>query len=52
MEISLGYVSDSGYQSGIAKDIGVERRTVSKTFSTVLDQIVAKSENIEQAKTD
>ena len=38
------YISDPGYRSGVAKDIGVERSTVSRTFSSVLDQIVAKSE--------
>ena len=43
MEIFLRYVSDSGYQSGVANNIGMERRIVSKTFSSILDQIVAKS---------
>ena len=38
-------VSDPGYQSGVANDIGVERSTVSRTFSSVLDLIVAKSED-------
>lgn len=45
MEIFLRFVSDPGYKSGVANDIGVERSTVSKTFSSVLDQMVAKSED-------
>lgn len=62
MEIFLRYVSDLGYQNGVANDIGVERSTVSKTFTGVLDQILTKSEDgitfqciigdIPQAKTD
>lgn len=45
MEIFLRYVSDPGYQSGVAIDVGVERSTVCKTFSSVLDKIVEKSDN-------
>lgn len=62
MEIFLRYVSDPGYQSGVANDVGVERSTVSKIFASVLDKIVAKSsqwikfpssiEDMDQAKTD
>lgn len=45
MEIFLRYVSDPGFQSGVANDMGVERSTVSRTFSSVLDKIVSKSED-------
>lgn len=43
MEIFLRYLSDPGYQSGVAEDIGVDRSTVTKTFSSVLDKIVDKA---------
>ena len=61
IENFLRYVSNPGYQSGVANDIGVES-TVNETFSSVLDQIVAKSEDwikfpcsiedMDKAKTD
>lgn len=43
MEIFLRYISDPGFQSGVAVDIGVHRTTVCKTFSEVLDKITEKS---------
>ena len=62
MAIFLRYVSDPGYQRGVANNIGVERSTVSRTFSSVLDHKVAKSEDwikfpctiedVNKAKTD
>lgn len=45
IEIFLRYVSDPGFQSGVALDVGVERSTVCKTFSNVLDVIVERSQN-------
>lgn len=43
IEIFLRYLSDPGFQSGVAVDIGVHRTTVCKTFSQVMDKILEKS---------
>lgn len=62
IEIFLRYISDPGFQSGVAVDVGVDRSTVCKTFAFVLDSIVNKSqdwikfpskvEDMDQAKAD
>lgn len=43
MRISLRYVGDPGFQSGVAEDIGVHQTTVYLTVATVSDAIVRKS---------
>lgn len=45
MELFLRCISDPGFQSGVASDVGVERSTVCKTLSSVLDSIVEKANN-------
>lgn len=42
MEIFLRYLSDPGFQSGVAEDFGVHRTTVTKTFSCVLEKVYEK----------
>jgi hypothetical protein len=32
MQVFLRYVSDPGFQSGVAEDLGIDQTTVSKTF--------------------
>lgn len=43
MQIYLRFVSDPGFQLGVAKEEGVHRTTVCKTVSFVLNKIVEKS---------
>ena len=43
MEVFLRYLADPGFQSGVAEDKGIQQSTVSKTFSKVLPQVVAKA---------
>lgn len=43
MRTFLRYVSDPGYQSGVAEDIGIHQSTVSKVISDVIDRIFEKS---------
>ena len=43
MEVLLRYVGDPGFQVGVGEDKGIQQPTVSKTFSKVLPQIVAKT---------
>lgn len=43
MEIVLRYFTDSGFQVGMAEDFGINRSTVCKTVSKVIDLILAKA---------
>lgn len=43
MQIFLRYVSDPGFQIGVAKDIGVNRTTVCKIIKYVLEKILDKA---------
>lgn len=40
METFLRYISDPGFQLGVAEDVGISQPTVSRTFHAVLDKIV------------
>lgn len=39
MEILLRYFSDTGFQSGVANNFGVDRTTVCKTLENVINKI-------------
>ena len=43
MEIFLRYIGDTGFQLGFGKDIGIHQCTVSRAFSSVVEQIVKKA---------
>ena len=43
MRIFLRYLSDPGFQSGVAEDIGVNQSTISNTFSVVLEKILRRA---------
>ena len=43
MSIFLRYLSDPGFQSGVAGDMGVDRTTICKTISRVTEEIIKKS---------
>lgn len=45
MELFLRYVSDPGFQSGVAEDFGIHRTTVGKNFTYVMDNIFTKAHN-------
>lgn len=42
LEIALRYLSDPGFQEGVAYDCGVHQTTVSKVISSTLDAISMK----------
>ncbi|CAH2017008.1 unnamed protein product [Acanthoscelides obtectus] len=43
IEIFLRYISDPGFQSGVANDFGIERTTVCKTVDYVVQKIMEKA---------
>ena len=44
MEVFLRHVGDPGFQTGVEKDMGIYQSTVSRTFATVVEAIVAKAD--------
>ena len=44
MEVFLRHVGDPGFQTGVGEDIGIHQSTVSRTFATVVEAIVAKAD--------
>ena len=43
MEVFLRYIGDPGFQLGVGKDIGIHQCTVSRTFTSVVEQIAEKA---------
>lgn len=43
MEVFLRYLSDPGFQNGVAEDFGLHRTTVNKIFNDVLKKITSKA---------
>ena len=45
MEVFLRHVGDPGFQDlGVGEDMGIHQSTVSRTFATVVEAIVAKGD--------
>lgn len=44
MEITLRYLADPGFQTGVAHDVGIHQTTVSKTVKNVLSKVIDKKE--------
>ena len=44
MEVFLRYVGNPGFQTGVRKNMGIHESTVSRTFATVVEAIVAKAD--------
>ena len=45
MEVFLRHVGDPGFQTGVGEDMGIHQSTVSGTFVTIVEAIVAKADN-------
>jgi hypothetical protein len=43
MEIFLRYVGDTGFQSGVAEDLGVDEKTMSEVIADIATKIVEKA---------
>ena len=52
MEVFLRHVGDSGFQTGVRKGMGIHQSTVSRTFATVVEAIVAKADTWTQFPVD
>ena len=44
MEVFLRHVGDRGFQTGVGEDMEIRQSTVSRTFATVVEAIVAKAD--------
>ena len=44
VEVFLRHVGDPGFQTGVGEDMGIHQSTVSRTFATVVEAIVAKAD--------
>ena len=40
----MRHVGDPGFQTGVGEDMGIHQSTVSRTFTTVVEAIVAKAD--------
>ena len=40
----MRHVGDPGFQTGVGEDMGIHQNTVSRTFATVVESIVAKAD--------
>ena len=52
MEVFLRHVGDPGFQSGVGEDMRVHQSTVSRTFATGVEVIVAKADTLIQIPVD
>ena len=44
MEVFLWHVGDPDFPTGVGKDMGIHQSTVSKTFATIVEAIIAKAD--------